>query len=123
MRPMLLCCTLMLCAPLAAFGQDDGLVGEWNLDPAACDDQRITYTADGRHESLQRGADGWTTVASGRYSRAGDTVTVSFEGEAQALEIVALDADTLVLRNPDPEQMQALGMERVEFVRCPPRAD
>ena len=125
MRPMLLACTLLAAAPLAltshAVAQDDGLVGEWNLDADACAQARVTYTADGKHQSLQRGENGWETLASGSYTRSGKTVTVNFEGQEQALEIVELDADTLVLRNPDPAQMEALGVERVEFVRCPPR--
>jgi hypothetical protein len=116
---------LLACSPLAALAQvpaaQDPLVGEWNLDAAACNQARVTYTADGRHESLENVGDGWTTRASGTWTRDGESVAVTFEGQTQTLEIVELDATRLVLRNPDPAQMEALGMEHVEFVRCPER--
>lgn len=116
---------LLACSPLGAIAQDtaatDLLVGEWNLDAAACEQARVTYTADGRHESLENVGDGWTTRASGTWTREGDNVVVNFEGQTQTLEVVEVDATRLVLRNPDPGQMEALGMEQVEFVRCPER--
>ena len=42
-------------------------------------------------------------------------------GSTRTFEVVEVDQRRLVLRNPDPEQMQELGMEQVEFVRCPAR--
>lgn len=122
MRPALL--MLLACGPFAVTAQDlanDPLVGEWNLDADACEQARVTYTADGRHESLENVGDGWTTRASGTWTRDGDAVVVTFEGQTQTLQVIELDATHLVLRNPDPAQMEALGMDRVEFVRCPER--
>jgi len=108
---------LLAAAPLHAAS----LVGEWNLDAARCDDARIAYTADGRHESLQRGDDGWATLASGSYTLEGKTLVVEFQGQSETLEVVALDAGRLVLRNADPARRSASGVDEVAFVRCPAR--
>lgn len=97
------------------------IVGEWNLDAAACDQARIAYTADGRHESLQRSEAGWDTSASGSYRLDGDTLVVEFEGQSETLEVVRLDDTSLVLRNADPARRSAAGVEQVGFVRCPAR--
>ena len=111
---------LLACCPTALLAQDD-LVGEWNLDEAQCEHTRITYTDDGRHESLQHGDGGWETTASARYRREGDRIVVDADGQSQTLEIVELAPTRLKLRNPDPEAMAALGVEHVTFVRCPAR--
>lgn len=113
---------LLALSPALALAQDS-VVGEWNLDESACEHTRITYTDDGRHESLQHGADGWAATAAGSYRHEGNTIVVDAGGVEQTLEIVELTADRLKLRNPDPAQMAALGVEHVTFVRCPPRED
>lgn len=113
-------CLLFAAAPLGAAE----IVGEWNLDEGACEQARIGYTADGRHESLLREGDAWTTTASGRYRvEDDDTLVVEFEGQAETLQIVALDEATLELRNADAARMDAMGVDSVVFVRCPPRQD
>ena len=108
---------LLAAGPLQAAS----LVGEWNLDATACEQARIAYTADGRHQSLQRGDDGWTTSASGSYTLDGERLEVEFQGQRETLEVVSLDDTTLVLRNADPEVRSAAGVEQVRFVRCPAR--
>lgn len=97
------------------------IVGDWNLDAAACDQARVAYTSDGRHESLQRDGDVWTTAASGRYRVEDGTLVVEFQGQSETLEIVSLDDTTLELRNADPARMSEAGVDSVRFVRCPAR--
>lgn len=97
------------------------IIGEWNLDAAACADARVTYTAAGRHESLLRGPGGWSTAASGSYELDGETLTVEFQGQSEMLEVVRLDEDTLELRNAEPKRMDEAGVDSVRFVRCPAR--
>lgn len=111
---------LLACCPTVLLAQER-VVGEWNLDESACEHTRITYTDDGRHESLQHGEDGWTTTASAGYRQDGNTIVVEADGVEQKLEIVEIKPDRLILRNPDPEAMAALGVEAITFVRCPPR--
>lgn len=107
-------------APIVATAQE-GIVGEWNLDAAACAQSRVTYTEDGRHEALVNEDGKWKTLAAGRYTLDGDTISVEADGQSQSLEVVTVDAGKLVLRNPDPAQMEQLGVEQVVFVRCPAR--
>ena len=112
-------CLVALAAPLPALA--DALEGEWALDEAQCAEMRVTYTADGRHEALVAGEDGWTVLSSGRWRRDGDRIEVSAEGSRETLLVVRLDARVLELRNADAERMRALGSETVRFVRCPAR--
>lgn len=107
-----------LSGPLAAA---DAIVGEWNLDAAACEQARIAYTEDGRHESWQREGEGWTTTASGQYRVEDGSLVVEYQGQSETLEIVSLDGDTLELRNADPARMSDAGVDSVRFVRCPAR--
>ena len=112
---------LALCAIAAAPVQAASIVGEWNLDEAACAEARVTYTDDGRHESLHKADDGWNTLASGSYRLDGTALVVEFQGQSETLEVVSLDQGSLVLRNADAARMSEAGVEPVRFVRCPPR--
>lgn len=117
LRPFLL---FVLLAPKLA--NADALVGEWSIDAPSCDHARLTYTAEGLHEALMLEGGTWKTMASGTYSRDGDRVRVQ-TGEQQHDDLVIIRADdrTLELRNADAARMQAMGMDSVTLVRCPPR--
>lgn len=104
--------------PLSAAAAE--LAGDWSVDAASCAESRIRYTADGGHEGLVFEEGRWVTLATGRYRREGDSLTVVAGETEERLEILQLDAGTLELRNADPERMRAAGVDSVRFVRCPP---
>ena len=111
-------------APVAAEGDAPGsIVGEWNPDASLCNDSRMTFTADGRHEALMDDGDGWQVLASGRYEQDGANLVIRFEGEVQQREIVSVGAQALVLRHDDTALAKVTGGYEVTLHRCPGRGE
>jgi hypothetical protein len=98
----------------------DALIGEWAIDADWCAESRFTFTADGRHEALVND-DGWQVLASGRYTRAGDRITVVTHTGDDHLQVLAVDERRLVLRNESAALREAIGTDTLELVRCPAR--
>jgi hypothetical protein len=104
-------------AAAAVASQPAAIVGEWSPEASLCDEVRLVWTADGRHESMSFDDGRWQVAASAPYRREGDAFVHTYQGVTERMRFVDLgngrarfDND----RNKPP-------LDKVELVRCPPR--
>lgn len=109
--------TLLSTPTQAAPGSE---VGEWGVSAATCANSRLIFTADGKHKTKMLDGGAWQELASAPYTRSGNLIVISYEEHTDELEVLEESANKLVIRNLDPAQMKALGVERVELIRCAP---
>ena len=114
-----------LCAVLAVAGlaapafasQPASIVGEWSPDASMCDEVRLAWTADGRHESMSFDDGRWQVAASAPYRRDGDAFVVSYQGVIERIRHVDLGEGRARFENDRNKPP----LDKVEMVRCPPR--